>query len=65
VSKTSIGKAKVGLDAAEKLRAAGVAERALWDGQLSLEQAAAIAPVVAQHDVEFDLPIGRSRIQPG
>ena len=48
VSKTSIGKAKVGLDAAEKLRAAGVAERALWDGQLSLEQAAAIAPVVAQ-----------------
>ncbi len=48
VSKTSIGKAKVGLAAAEKLRAAGVAERAFWDGQLSLEQAVAIAPVAAQ-----------------
>ena len=48
VSKSSLGKAKSGLDAAEKLRAAPVAERALWDGHLSLEQAATIAPVAAQ-----------------
>lgn len=48
ISKTSLGKAKAGLDAAEKLRAAPAAERALWRGDLSLEQAAAIAPVAAE-----------------
>jgi hypothetical protein len=48
ISKTSLGKAKAGLVAAEKLHAAPVAERALWRGDLSLEQASAIAPVAAQ-----------------
>lgn len=48
VAKTSLSKAKAGLDAAEKLHAAPVAEDALWRGDLSLDQAAAIAPVATQ-----------------
>jgi hypothetical protein len=48
MSKTTLSKAKAGLEAAEKLRGAPVAERALWSGDLSLDQAAAIAPVAAQ-----------------
>lgn len=47
VAKTSLGKAKAGLDTAEKLRAAPAVEQALWRGELSFEQAAALAPAAA------------------
>jgi hypothetical protein len=47
VSKTSLGKARSGLDIAQKLQSAPVAEDALWQGDLSLDQAAVIAPVAA------------------
>lgn len=48
VSKTTLGRAKAGLDAAEKLGAVPAAERALWHGDLSLDQAATIAPVAVE-----------------
>jgi hypothetical protein len=48
LSKTTLGKARAGLEAAEKLRGAPVAEEALWRGDLSLDQATAIARVAEQ-----------------
>lgn len=54
VCKTSLGKAKAGLDAAEKLRAAPAAEQALWRGELSLDQASTLAPLAAEAPAAAD-----------